>query len=239
MPRQTLTAAALVTSVLLATGCDQTTSPAGGDPALVSARTLDLEVCDPTAGGFTPGSTNPWFPLPVDQVWAYEGEEKGVPVELTITVLDETELVAGVTTRVVHEHEVEDGEVIEDSWNYFAQASDGTVCYFGEAVDIYHEDGSVTHEGAWRADDSPDFGPGIFMPADPRVGDRFQMEVAPGIAEDEGRVVGTGPATVEAGHFPATIRLRESNPLDGDKGHKVFAHGVGLIIDGPVELTDY
>jgi hypothetical protein len=236
--RHPILTAALASSVLLAAACDQTTAP-GDQASLESARVLELDVCDPTAGGFTPGSTNPWFPLAVNQVWEYEGEEEGVPVELTITVLDQTEVVAGVTTRVVHEHEVEDGEVIEDSWNYFAQASDGTVCYFGEAVDIYHEDGPVTHEGAWRADDSPDFGPGIFMPAAPRVGDRFQMEVAPGIAEDEGRVVGAGPATVEAGYFPLTIRLRESNPLDGDKGHKVFAHGVGMIIDGPVELTDY
>lgn len=239
MHHQHLRAAALATSVVLLPGCDQTSGP-GPDPAsLLSARELPLELCDPSAGGFTAGSTNPWFPLAVNQVWEYEGEEEGVPVELTITVLDQTEVVAGVTTRVVWEHEVEDGVVIEDSWNYFAQASDGTVCYFGEAVDIHHEDGSISHEGAWRADDDPDFGPGIFMPADPMVGDRFRMEDAPGIAEDEARIVGTGPATVEAGDFPQTIRLREFNPLDGDRGHKVFAHGVGLIIDGPVELVEY
>lgn len=236
--RHSIQAAALATSVLLVAACDQTTAP-GGPATLASARVIALEACDPTAGGFTAGSTNPWFPLPTNQVWEYEGEEEGVAAELTITVLDQTEVVSGVTTRVVHEHEVEDGEVVEDSRNYFAQAADGTVCYFGEAVDIYHEDGSVTHEGAWRADDGPGFAPGIAMPADPRVGDRFQMELAPGIAEDEGRVVGTGSVTVPAGSFSRTIRVRESNPLDGDKGYKVYAHGVGLIVDGPVELVDY
>ena len=118
-------------------------------------------------------------------------------------------------------------------------AEDGSICYFGEAVDIHHPDGSVTHEGAWRADDGPGFAPGIMMPADPRVGDRFQMEVAPGIAEDEGRIVGTGGVTVPAGPFPETIRVREFNPLDADKGYKVFAHGVGLVIDAAVELTEY
>ena len=236
--RRSILTAALATSVLLVTACDQTTAP-GERASLESARVLDLEACDPAAGGFTAGSTNPWFPLPPNQAWEYAGEEEGVAAELTITVLDQTEVVAGVTTRVVHEHEVEDGEVVEDSWNYFAQAADGTVCYFGEAVDIYHEDGSVTHEGAWRADDGPGFAPGIAMPADPRVGDRYQMELAPGIAEDEGRVVGTGGATVPAGSFSQTMRVRESNPLDGDKGYKVYAHGVGLIVDGPVELVDY
>jgi hypothetical protein len=236
--RQSILTAALVTSVLLAAACDQTTAP-GDRASFASARVLDLEVCDPAAGGFTAGSTNPWFPLPSNQVWEYEGEEEGVPLELTITVLSLTEVVAGVTTRVVHEHEVEDGEVVEDSWNYFAQAADGTVCYFGEAVDIYHEDGSVTHEGAWRADDGPGFAPGIAMPADPRIGDRYQMELAPGIAEDEGRIVGTGSETVPVDTFSETLRVRESNPLDGDKGYKVYAHGVGLIVDGPVELVDY
>lgn len=236
--RHSILTAALASSVLLATACDQTTGP-GDQPSLESARVLDLQVCDPAAGGFTAGSTNPWFPLPASQVWEYEGEEDGVPVALTITVLGQTEVVAGVTTRVVHEHEVEDGEVVEDSWNYFAQAADGTVCYFGEAVDIYQEDGSVTHEGAWRADDGAGFAPGIAMPANPRVGDRYQMELAPGIAEDEGRVIGTGRVTVPAGSFSRTIRVRESNPLDGDKGYKVYAHGVGLIVDGPVELVEY
>ena len=80
---------------------------------------------------------------------------------------------------------------------------------------------------------------GIAMPADPRVGDRYQMELAPGIAEDEGRVVGSGSVTVPVGSFSETIRVRESNPLDGDKGYKVYAHGVGLIVDGSVELVDY
>jgi hypothetical protein len=236
--RHPILTATLATSVLLVAACDQTTAP-GDQASFQSARQLDPELCDPGAGGFTAGSTNPWFPLAINQVWEYEGEEEGVAAELTITVLDQTEVVAGVTTRVVHEHEVEDGEVVEDSWNYFAQAADGTVCYFGEAVDIYHEDGSVTHEGAWRADDGPGFAPGIAMPANPRVGDRYRMELAPGIAEDEGRVIGTGSVTVPAGSFSQTIRVRESNPLDGDKGYKVYAHGVGLIVDGPVELVDY
>ncbi len=111
--RHSIQAAALATSVLLVAACDQTTAP-GGPATLESARVIALEACDPTAGGFTAGSTNPWFPLPVNQAWEYEGEEEGVAAELTITVLDQTAVVAGVTTRVVHEHELEDGEVVEE-----------------------------------------------------------------------------------------------------------------------------
>jgi hypothetical protein len=65
------------------------------------------------------------------------------------------------------------------------------------------------------------------------------MEGAPGIAEDEGPIVGTGPAQVQAGRFTETIRVREYNPLDRSRGFKVFAADVGLLVDGPVELVSY
>ena len=64
------------------------------------------------------------------------------------------------------------------------------IYYFGEEVDIYEDSEVVSHEGAWRADE-PGNHPGIFMPADPKPGMRFAMEGAPGVAEDEGRIVRT------------------------------------------------
>jgi hypothetical protein len=148
-------------------------------------------------------------------------------------VLDEVEIVGGVTTRVVEEREWEDGELLEVSRNYITAAEDGSICYFGEAVDVF-ENGTITHPGEWRADE-PGFFPGILMPADPRPGMKFLMEGAPGIAEDHGMIVGSGPA---AG-FRDTIRVRESNPLDGDKGFKVFARGVGIVVDGPLSLVSH
>lgn len=59
------------------------------------------------------------------------------------------------------------------------------------------------------------------------------------IAEAEAKIVGSGPRDVPAGSFSETIRVRESNPLDGDKGYKVFAKGVGIIVDGPLTLFSY
>ena len=71
-----------------------------------------------------------------------EGEEDGAVIRVEIRVLDEIVTVAGVETRVVEERETEDEELIEVSRNFFAQARDGTVCYFGEDVDFL-EDGEV------------------------------------------------------------------------------------------------
>jgi hypothetical protein len=170
---------------------------------------------------------------------------------LQVSVLDATEtLYKGrnkVTTRVVEETEWEDsnangaidaGEaLIERSLNYFAQTQDGTVCYFGEAVDIYENGVVVSHEGAWRAD-GPDNAPGIFMPATAEVGISFQQEVAPGVAEDRATIVATDlTVSVPADTFEGAIKVRDFNPLDGSRGTKFYAPDVGLIVDGPLQLV--
>jgi hypothetical protein len=185
---------------------------------------------------------NQYFPIHPGRQWQLESTKGGDVTQLTITVLG-TKEIAGVTTRVVQEQETVNGEVVEVSQNYFAENSTGTVCYFGEDVLIRLPDGTTSTEGSWRAGDASltdptiTFRPGIIMPADPLVRTRFQMEGAPGIAEDEGRVTGSGQVKVVAGVYDETLRVREYNPLDGDVGFKTFAKGVGMIIDGEVELT--
>jgi hypothetical protein len=201
---------------------------------------LDPALCAPDQNTFSLNIDNAYFPLPVGRVWVYTGKEQGQTIGLRITVLDETErFYSGqdtIITRVVEELEWEDADgdgvvdddefVIEVSRNYYAQTQDGTVCYFGEDVDIFNEDGTVTHEGAWRADD-PGNAPGIFMPAAPERGMTFQQEVAPGVAEDLATITKVGKTT---------ITVRDFNPLDGSSGTKVYEQGIGLIQDGPLRL---
>lgn len=66
-----------------------------------------------------------------------------------IAVLPDTEVIAGVETRVVEEREWLDGNLVEISRNCVAQASDGTVCYFGEDVDDYRNGIVSGHAGGW------------------------------------------------------------------------------------------
>jgi hypothetical protein len=224
---------------------------------------LPLSLCAPDQNAFTLAIDNPFNPLPVRQRWVYSGREQGQTIGLQITVLNKTEsFYSGqVKTRVVEELEWEDADgdgfvdrdefVIERSLNYYAQTQDnpgtpenegGTVCYFGEDVDIFHEDGTVTHEGAWRADAADDHAPGIFMPALHllAVGTGYQQEVAPGTAEDEAEIVRVGSTVrVPAGTFSDTITVRDFNPLDGSRGTKVYARNVGLVVDGPLDLVRY
>jgi hypothetical protein len=198
------------------------------------------ESCDPRAGGFSLDIDNEFFPLPVGHRVTLEGEEGSAHLVVRITSIDETETVAGVETRVVEEFESKDGNVVEVSRNFFAQAADGTVCYFGEDVDIYDGAGNVTsHSGSWRAGVDANR-PGIFMLPSLEVGLAFQQEIAPGIAEDQSQVIAVGERTeVPAGTFADTATLRDGSPLDGSTGDKVYARGIGLIVDGPARLTRY
>jgi hypothetical protein len=235
-------AAAFVLALVV--GCDRAepTSPAADLTMAVGAsdgaapKQLSISLCSPSRGGFTIQSTNPYFPMDVGRQLILTGEENGESIELRVTVLDRTRVIAGVTTRVIEEREFVDGVLAEVTWNYHVEASDGTNCYYGEDVDIY-EDGGISHDGAWCAE-TPGNQPGIFMPADPRPGVTYQNEVAPGVAEDEAKIVGSGPREVPFGRFSRTIRIREYDPLTGDKDFKVYASGVGVIVDGPLQLTE-
>jgi hypothetical protein len=201
-------------------------------------ETLDIAVCNPSAGPFTPQVDNPYFPLAVGSRLVLEGDEDGAALRVEITVLDETETVAEVTTRVVEERETEDGELVEVSRNFFAQAPDGTVCYFGEDVEIFEDGEVVGNEGEWRAGVGGAV-PGILMPAAPEAGMGFRQEVAPGVAEDRAVITAVGePVTVPAGTFTETVRFLESSPLEpGATSVKVFARDVGLVVDDAAVLT--
>ena len=232
-------AAGLACWLAISTACESSTA------ADFQLAAIDIDAECAFAQPFTIEAAqlqNQYFPIHPGRQWQFEGTKGGDVSQLTITVLAGTQDIAGVTTRVVEERETVNGVELEVSQNFFAENSTGTVCYFGEDVAIRLPDGTTSTEGSWRAGDvSPTdptitFRPGIIMPADPLLRMRFQMEGAPGIAEDEGRVTGSGQVKVPAGVFNQTLRVREFNPLDGDVGFKTFAKGVGLIIDGEVEL---
>jgi hypothetical protein len=210
------------------------------DPSCDLESNVNQSVCSSAAGSFTLQIDNPYFPLEVGQTWVLEGIEDGTQLHVQITVLDRTEVVAGVTTRVVEERESEDGELVEVSRNFFAQASDGTVCYLGEDVDIYENGQVVRHDGAWRAGVNG-AAAGVFMPADPQVGMVLELEDAPGVAEDRAEIVALGETLqVPAGTFQQTLRTSECTPLEDGSGEtKVYAPGVGLIQDAAIRLTGF
>jgi len=157
---------------------------------------------------------------------------------VVISVLDETEMVDGVKTRVIEEREYEDGELAEISRNFFAMAEETKdVFYFGEDVD-YYEDGEVTnHVGEWRAG-KDDARAGLYMSANPVVGMKYYMEYDPSAAMDRAEIFETG-ATVETpnGTFSDCLVITESSPLEpDDESYKRYAPKIGMIYDDGLEL---
>jgi hypothetical protein len=73
--------------------------------------------------------------------------------------------------------------------------------------------------------------PGIFMEANPQVGDTYQQEFSKGIAEDQAEIVSlTDSVCVPYGCFTNVLETKETTPLEpGVEEHKFFAPGVGDI----------
>ena len=130
--------------------------------------------------------------------------------KVTITVLDKTEKVGNVTTRVVEEREEKNGKIVEVSRNFFAIAKEtGDVFYFGEESDDYKDGKVVGQSGSWRAD-GKDCKPGMVMQGTPVLGAKYYMEFAPGKAMDRAENVSlTEKFKTPDGTFENCLRTKE------------------------------
>jgi len=191
---------------------------------------------------FATTGRNPfWIPLVPGYEALLEGDEEGEEISVEISVLEDTFVVDGVETRVVQEYETIDGELVEISRNYFAFCTEtGSIYYFGEDVDIYEDGEIVSHDGAWLAGvDGAEAG--IIMPGTVLLGSRYFQEVAPGVAMDRAEHMAMDvTAETEAGAFEDCLEVWETTPLNPDDlSIKVYAPGVGLVIDDVTELVEY
>jgi hypothetical protein len=180
--------------------------------------------------------TNPYF-ISLDPGHRLIYEAAG-GATLTVTTLDETKLVDGVTTRVIEEREEANGELTEISRNYFAiDKTTNDLYYLGEDVDTYANGEVNGHPGAWLSGvNGARFG--LMMPGQPVVGARFYHEVAPGVAMDRAEILSvTDQVQTPAGTFTDCVHVEETTPLENDVGQKSYALGVGQIQDDEFLLT--
>lgn len=174
---------------------------------------------------------NPYFPLIPGTTYLYRGvDSDGASVRSRVTVTDLKAEIMGVQCTLVREREYEDGELVEDTRDYFAQDKAGNVWYFGEdSRDI--EDGQVVStDGSWRAGVDGAV-PGIIMRAQPNIGDEYAQEGLPGEADDRGEVIAFGQrAIVPFATFGDCLQIAETNPQEpGDLEHKFYAPGIGFV----------
>jgi hypothetical protein len=158
---------------------------------------------------------------------------------LQITVLDKTEEVNGVTTRVVEEREWDKGQLTEVSRNYYAiceQTQD--VLHFGEDVEVYANGKLVNTDGTWRAGSNSNR-PGLVIAGSPRLNMKYYQEIAPGVTLNRGEVVSlSATCKTAAGTFTGCMKVRGTSGMDPKKlEYKYYAPNIGLVIDEKLRLV--
>jgi hypothetical protein len=251
-------AAAVAVGLVGLSACGDDSS--GGDAASTDAEqdaSTTTAVVDPGDGGdydpavdpaeFGGPVDNPYLPFLPGSRWVYEGTSDGESERIEVVVTGETREVMGIDAVVVRDTVSVEGEVVEDTDDWFAQDADGNVWYLGEDSKEY-EGGEVTSTaGSWEAGVDGAL-PGIVMPAEPAVGQAYRQEFYEGEAEDLAEVLRVdGSETVAGERYDGLVVTEEWNPLEPDVvEEKSYARGIGLVLEvatvggeGRVELVEF
>lgn len=198
-----------------------------GEPAEESAETYAPAI---EATRFVANVDNQYFPLVPGTAFVYETPDGAERVEVRVT--EETRSILDVTCTVVMVREFEDGELVEETADWYAQDMDGNVWYFGEDTKEYEDGEVVSTAGSWEAG-VDGARPGIIMQGAPAVGASYRQEYYAGVAEDMGEILSLEESvTVPYGSFERVLKTKDWTPLEpGDVEHKYYAPGVGVILE--------
>lgn len=127
---------------------------------------------------------NRWFPLRPGNHLIYQGTENGNQLRDAFFVTYATQVIDGVTCRVIHDRVLKTGILRERTTDWYAQTKRGTVWYFGERTALLDRRSNVVSREGWFRSGRDGAEAGIFMPAHPTVGQSFKQEDYPGQAED-------------------------------------------------------
>jgi hypothetical protein len=162
--------------------------------------------------------TNPYFPLVAGSSYAYEAETGEGLEQTEIEVLTGSREVMGLSATVVHDVVTLDGQLIEDTYDWYAQDRLGNVWYLGEDVSNYQDGQLVDKAGSWEAGIDGAL-PGIIMFGDPsaHVGETYRQEYYQGQEEDMADLlIISENATVPFGSFSNVIKAPDYTPLESD-----------------------
>jgi hypothetical protein len=200
---------------------------------LLAALVAGCGSSSPKRSGFSPIITNSWFPLHMGSVYRYRGIKDGEPSREVMTVTHRTRTIDGARCVVVSDLLYLKGKLEERTSDYYTQDAKGNVWYFGEDTAELDERGQVkTREGTWHAgvDGAK---PGIFMYAEPRIGQSARQEYLKGEAEDHFRVLSLD---VPVGRFRHALLTKEWTPLEpGVIDHKYYVRGIGTVLEQTVK----
>jgi hypothetical protein len=179
--------------------------------------------------------TNPLFPISGLHSAILNGTVDDKPFKVETTLLPETRIIEWpdgrhVETLVSQYVAYLDGRIEEVALDFYAQADDGSVWYFGEDVFNYDAGFIADSEGTWIA--GKDGPAAMIMPADPQVGNVYRPENVPGFVFEE-VTVKSADETVEGPQGPVEgAIIAEELHQDGAHEDKTFAPGYGEFFTG-------
>lgn len=223
-------------------GCSSSPAPSSSTRSSTTAAAAPgtraaLSITDPYSPKIDPADfsttiDNPYMPMVPGTRMIYEADTPDGKQRTVTEVTRDTKTVMGVKTVVVHDTVSVAGEQTEDTLDWYAQARDGSVWYFGEQTKEF-SDGKVDTTGSFEAGVNGAL-PGIVMPVSPQVGDKFRQEYAKGVAEDTGEVIDLHGAdtTPLTGSVRDLVVTKDADMLEphAPAEHKFFAKGIGLIL---------
>jgi hypothetical protein len=204
-----------------------TETPSPEPPALPQgSEAVELDPAD-----FVATIDHPFWPMAVGNTWVYrETDGEGTEQRVEVTVTDATKVIIGITATVVHDVVSEDGDLVEDTLDWYAQDAAGNLWYLGEDTKEYENGKVASTEGSWTAGvDGAQ--PGIILPAQPEVGMTYRQEYYQGQAEDAAEILSLDEhVEVPAGTYDGVLQTKDYTPLDPDVvEHKFYASGVGPV----------
>jgi hypothetical protein len=125
------------------------------------------------------------------------------------------------------------GDLAEDTFDWYAQDRCGNIWYLGEATTEYENGKPVSTKGSFEAGvDGAQAG--VIMPARPKPGMRYRQEYYAGEAEDRAEVMSLREQVeVPLGHFRSgrVLMTRDLNPLEPKVlEYKFYARGIGPVL---------
>jgi len=194
--------------------------PQGADPVVLDpADFVDLIV-------------NPYLPMAPGARWTYrETDPEGARQRVDVSVTSRTRSILGIDAVVVHDKVTARGELVENTFDWYAQDACGNVWYMGENTKEYEHGVVVSTAGSWEAGiDGAQ--PGVIMPAEPQVGLTYRQEYYAGEAEDAAEILSLDEqAQVPFGHFKDVLLTADTTPLHRRiLEYKLYAPGIGPVL---------
>ena len=191
--------------------------------------------------------TNKYFPLKPGASLVYEGlNDEGEKERVELTISHEIRTVDGVESAIVVDRAYVDDELVEETFDWYAQDLEGNVWYMGEDSAEIENGQVISRDGSWESGlDVANVGSiakaGVYMKSTLTEGDSYMQEIYPGEAEDTAKIDTLNVSlALNNGDTYETVKILEWNPLEPDatREFKYYAPDVGLVKEEKEDLSE-